>query len=76
MNLEKISIDKSLEDNKNSTFKENLLMTLFQKIIMIIIGITKYFSYLTRQVSLPCDHRSNGFFTEKKRVCLVKLFLV
>ena len=53
MNLKKISKHKSSEDNKKNTFKENLLTTLFQNKLMIIIGITKYFSYSTRQVSLP-----------------------
>ena len=43
---------------------------------MIIIGITKYFSHTTRQVSLPHDHTSNGFFTKKGRVCLVKFFVI
>jgi hypothetical protein len=46
------------------------------KTINDIFGITKYFSYLTRQVSLPHDYMSNGFFTKKGRVCLVKFFVV
>ena len=67
-NLKKISKNKSSKDNSNSTFKENLLTTLFQKELMIIIGIPTYFSYSTRQVSLPHDHTPNGFFTKKGRV--------
>ena len=40
---------------------------------MIIIGIIKYVSYSTRQVSLPHDHQSNGFFNAVGKGILGKI---
>ena len=49
----KILKNKSSEDNKNSTLKQEAIDNFVPKELMIIIGIPKYFSYPTRHVSLP-----------------------